>query len=197
MRTFTHRELQELAREQGIPEAALDVAAAIALAESAGGEARGHPTLDPRARKDSNGRWSIGLWQINSLTGAAPGTGRAGMINDELAVARNNARAMAAISHRGTNWRPWGAFKNGSFERFLTGPKPNGSAGDSILQRGDRGPKVCRLQARLRELGHAIDTVAGCPFGPQTERAVKAFQRRHGLKDDGVVDPLTQQALFS
>lgn len=65
-----------------------------------------------------------------------------------------------------------------------------------LLKRGGRGPEVCRVQARLRELGHAIDNVAGCPFGPQTEAAVKAFQRSRGLDDDGKVGRLTWGALF-
>jgi peptidoglycan hydrolase-like protein with peptidoglycan-binding domain len=32
-------------------------------------------------------------------------------------------------------------------------------------------------------------------FGPMTERAVKRFQRRHGLVADGIVGPLTRGAL--
>lgn len=126
MKVLTHKELEDLARSVGVPEDQLDIAAAIAQAESGGGESRGHPSLDPKARKDSNGRWSIGLWQINSLTGPAPGEGRDGFSNDQLASAQQNAEAMAKISGKGTNWKPWGAFKNGSFKKFLT----RGRSGD-------------------------------------------------------------------
>lgn len=66
-----------------------------------------------------------------------------------------------------------------------------------VLKRRSRGPDVCRVQARLRELGHAIDSLPSCPFGPQTEGAVKAFQRSRNLDDDGKVGPLTWAALFS
>jgi len=124
VKILTHAELMALARKHGVPEDALDIAAAIAMAESGGGEARGHATLDPKARKDSNGRWSIGLWQINSLNGPPPGEGRSDVTNDELATAAVNARMMVEISSQGTNWKPWGAFKNGSFRRFLTKEEP-------------------------------------------------------------------------
>jgi hypothetical protein len=65
-----------------------------------------------------------------------------------------------------------------------------------VLKRGLKGPDVCRVQARLRELRHAIDSVPGCPFGPQTEAAVKAFQKSRNLEDDGRVGKLTWLALF-
>lgn len=202
MRIFSHQELEALARDAGLPHESLDIAAAVAQAESAGGEARGHPTLDPSARKDSNGRWSIGLWQINSLKGPPPGTGRGELTNDQLAVASFNARAMAEISSRGTNWKPWGAFINGSFRKFLT--REAGAAGPqgavpfpgTILKKGSKGGEVCVVQERLRVLGHGIDRVAGCPFGPQTEAAVIAFQTQRGLSADGRVGVNTWTALF-
>ena len=37
------------------------------------------------------------------------------------------------------------------------------------LRRNAKGHAVCRIQSRLRQLGHAIAEVPGCPFGPQTE----------------------------
>lgn len=64
------------------------------------------------------------------------------------------------------------------------------------LKRGDKGPNVCRVQDRLRHLGHHIDQVAGCPFGPQTEGAVKAFQATHHLQASGRVGRDTWKALF-
>jgi lysozyme family protein len=64
------------------------------------------------------------------------------------------------------------------------------------LKRGDEGANVCRVQERLRRLGHHIDQVAGCPFGPQTEGAVKAFQKQHALQASGRVGRDTWRALF-
>ena len=56
------------------------------------------------------------------------------------------------------------------------------------VKRGDRGPAVQGIQARLQVPADGV-------FGPQTERAVKRFQRRHELVVDGVVGPQTRQAL--
>ena len=59
----------------------------------------------------------------------------------------------------------------------------------AVVKRGDRGAKVERIQ---RALG--LSPADGV-FGPATKRAVKRFQRRHGLVPDGVVGPATNAAL--
>lgn len=51
------------------------------------------------------------------------------------------------------------------------------------------------IQARLHLLGYPI-LVDGI-FGPQTGTWVGLFQSRHGLLPDGIVGPLTWQALFA
>ncbi len=65
-----------------------------------------------------------------------------------------------------------------------------------VFGRGVRGDAVCAIQTRLRSFGLSIDTVFGCPFGPQTENAVRAFQTEHGLGVDGKVGRSTWTALF-
>ena len=65
--------------------------------------------------------------------------------------------------------------------------------GATLLKRGDRGNAVWHLQSTLSRLGHrvAVDGV----FGPQTDAAVRTFQRRHGLAADGIVGPRTRAAI--
>lgn len=77
-------------------------------------------------------------------------------------------------------------------------PVPQGQYADVLLYRGARGPQVAELQRRLKYAyaeyaGHLdIDGV----YGPQTESAVREFQRRTpGLTVDGVVGPATAAAL--
>lgn len=65
--------------------------------------------------------------------------------------------------------------------------------GNGLLQRGRRGDDVVVLQKALRAQGHAVE-VDGV-FGPQTERAVRAFQQQAGLLVDGLVGPETVDAL--
>jgi N-acetyl-anhydromuramyl-L-alanine amidase AmpD len=68
-------------------------------------------------------------------------------------------------------------------------PVPVGEYADVLLFRGSQGPQVAQLQ---RQLGITADG----DFGPQTEAAVRAFQRRTpGLKVDGIVGPATAAAL--
>ncbi|MCZ0926448.1 N-acetylmuramidase family protein [Halomonas janggokensis] len=60
-----------------------------------------------------------------------------------------------------------------------------------ILRRGDSGKAVRKLQ---RSLGFTGDDVDG-DFGPATQKAVRAFQRKNGLVADGVAGPKTFEAL--
>lgn len=68
-----------------------------------------------------------------------------------------------------------------------------------ILKKGDQGPKVRELQRLLAERGYPVDIDGD--FGPQTYRAVRAFQAQnldqHGqpLVVDGKVGPLTWWSL--
>ncbi|MCC5811315.1 MAG: N-acetylmuramidase family protein [Ectothiorhodospiraceae bacterium] len=61
------------------------------------------------------------------------------------------------------------------------------------MRRGDSGPRVERLQKKLVRHGHDI-AVDGL-FGPQTERAVRAFQQSLNLVVDGIAGPRTLDAL--
>lgn len=59
-----------------------------------------------------------------------------------------------------------------------------------------RGRDVVALQRRLRALGF---TALGQPdglYGPATERAVRAFQRKRGLQVDGIAGPIVFSHLF-
>lgn len=62
------------------------------------------------------------------------------------------------------------------------------SASSLDLSRGSSGAAVSALQAKL---GVGVDG----QFGPSTERAVRRFQRAHGLPVTGLVGPLTRAAL--
>jgi peptidoglycan hydrolase-like protein with peptidoglycan-binding domain len=63
-----------------------------------------------------------------------------------------------------------------------------------VLQRGDRGSRVRRLQERLSDQGFYPGSIDGI-FGSQTERAVRQFQRSKGLYPSGVANSDTLTAL--
>ena len=66
--------------------------------------------------------------------------------------------------------RPWSAL-------LSRGSRP-------LLERGDAGANVLRLQRSLRSLGYTKVTLTST-FGPNTESAVKSAQRKRGLKQTG------------
>ncbi len=61
---------------------------------------------------------------------------------------------------------------------------------------GDTGTDVELIQERLKELKYFKKKCTG-NFGPETDKAVKAFQKRNKLEADGSVGELTREALFS
>jgi N-acetylmuramoyl-L-alanine amidase len=66
-----------------------------------------------------------------------------------------------------------------------------------LLRRGDSGPAVAEIRAKLEQFGllgpeHAKD--AG-HFDGEVEQAVRAFQQQRGLITDGIVGPATYRAL--
>ena len=59
---------------------------------------------------------------------------------------------------------------------------------------GDKGQDVTKIQQRLRQYGY-MDAPADGIFGQATYNAVIRFQKKNGLKADGVVGPATAAAL--
>ncbi|MFC4075694.1 spore cortex-lytic enzyme [Salinithrix halophila] len=64
-----------------------------------------------------------------------------------------------------------------------------------IYQKGDKGGYVWELQRRLQYIGYYAGKIDGT-FGKQTDRAVRDFQYRFGLKVDGKVGPRTKLKLW-
>ncbi len=66
--------------------------------------------------------------------------------------------------------------------------------GRAAVAWGDRGADVTKIQQRLRQYGY-MDAPADGIYGQATYEAVIWFQRKNGLKADGVVGPATAAAL--
>ena len=66
-----------------------------------------------------------------------------------------------------------------------------------MLRRGDKGEAVRAAQYLLNGRGASVGMWgADGDFGPMTESAVKAYQRRNGLEADGIIGPLTWRKLL-
>lgn len=104
-------------------------------------------------------------------------------------------RQKLATHLRSRDWRAFAAGYNGNGQAEVYGRKIeaayrsiSGNASPQVVQRGDEGAAVRRVQEAL---GVTVDG----GFGAETEAAVLAFQRAHGLKNDGIVGARTWQAL--
>lgn len=64
----------------------------------------------------------------------------------------------------------------------------------AVLKRGASGGEVKEVQRRLKQWGYYKGSVDGI-YGPQTIEAVKYFQRKNGLKADGITGKATYAAL--
>lgn len=64
---------------------------------------------------------------------------------------------------------------------------------DKLLKKGSRGLDVAAAQKALKQAG--VDVKVDGAFGPQTDRAVREFQQKKGLKVDGIIGKNTMAAL--
>lgn len=109
MATLSQSQLVALAISAGLSQTNAQLAAAVAMAESGGRTDAVNATAF---------EYSVGLWQINLY--AHPQYTTTGMEDPT-----QNAKAMAAISNRGTTWGAWGAYTNGSYRQFYTVVSPS------------------------------------------------------------------------
>ena len=94
-------------------------------------------------------------------------------------------------------WTKWGMLPD-SMITYDDGAKPVNPEpeGDRELRNGDVGADVKELQESLIKLGFDCGSWgADGEFGDCTELALEAFQRANGLKETGVYDAATREAL--
>lgn len=104
--------------------------------------------------------------------------------------------------NRWTHWAVAKCFENGYQppKEPVKEPEKQPEKGQTVsyktLRRGNYGELVKQLQTKLNALGYDLG-VCGIDgdFGQATEKAVKAFQKDHGLTADGVVGQKTWAAL--
>lgn len=85
---------------------------------------------------------------------------------------------------------------DGIVGRNTWGKLLNLNPSSEVLRRGNENSAVMFLQRLLLSYLYPITTLDG-DFGPETERAVRAFQSENGLLVDGIVGRNTWQALFN
>lgn len=90
--------------------------------------------------------------------------------------------------YNGRTWTKHGKLPNVQYDE--------GAVVRRTLKNGSKGDDVKELQKRLIELGYNVGEYgADGDFGPDTELAVTHFQNDHHLEVDGIVGPMTWEAL--
>jgi len=93
-------------------------------------------------------------------------------------------------------WTHWGELKGVDYNENI--PDTPAEPEDPILRRGNKGEDVKTLQKLLVEKGYSVGSCGiDGDFGQATQKAVKAFQKDHGLTADGVVGEKTWALLKS
>lgn len=111
--------LRDILRQAGFSGRNLDMAYAIAMAESSGNARAFNGNVN-------TGDESYGLFQINMLGGMGPERRKQYGLssNDDLYDAMKNAEIAYKMSKGGTDWSPWSTYKRGDYQKYL-------GAGDS------------------------------------------------------------------
>ena len=65
---------------------------------------------------------------------------------------------------------------------------------EALSKYGSRGSEVTQIQTNLKRWGYYNGNIDGI-YGTQTVNAVKYFQRKNGLTQDGIAGPATLKAM--
>lgn len=93
-------------------------------------------------------------------------------------------------------WYGQNEAKRTTFGGSTPAPVPKPSVNNNVLSIGDTSENVRKLQEQLVKLGYNVGSKGpDGDFGSKTYAAVIDFQRKHNLDDDGIVGPLTENAI--
>ncbi len=113
MPSLSKSEIAALAKQAGFSGENVNIAAAVALAES-GGNPRAHNAVPPDD--------SYGLWQINMLGSLGPDRRKRYNLssNEALYDPATNARVAYGI-FQGSGWKAWTTYTRGTYKKHMSG----------------------------------------------------------------------------
>lgn len=114
MANLSKDEIRKYASGAGFSGRDLDIAVAVALAESSG---------NPNSHNAKPPDDSYGLWQINMLGGLGPDRRAKFNLksNNDLFDPSTNARVAYGI-WRGSGWKAWTTYTRGTYKKYYDGP---------------------------------------------------------------------------
>ena len=117
--------------------------------------------------------------------------------NNEVIEAKGTINGVVKSNLTDKKWTFYGELKEVIYDGAAPAPVPDPTPGwRPTIRRGNKGADVIECQTMLTRLGYDIGKsgIDG-DFGRATEAGVKAFQSDHKLVVDGVVGPMTWDAL--
>ena len=141
------------------------------------------------------GDWAFRTYKTGSKKGRAYHIGYIIVKNGKLKVVHAKGRAHGVVEED-LNFNYWDTYGRPSFfaaEIDTPEEQAEHASFNRNLKRGMKGDDVRELQKLLNAAGD--DIKADGIFGTKTRAAVKAFQERKKLKQDGIAGPLTISAL--
>lgn len=117
--------------------------------------------------------------------------------DDTVIEAKGTVAGVVTSKLTDKKWTFYGELKNVAYDGVEPSPDPEPSPGwRPTIRRGNKGADVIECQTMLTRLGYDIGkTGIDGDFGRAAEAGVKAFQSDHKLVVDGVVGPMTWDAL--
>ena len=117
--------------------------------------------------------------------------------NNEVIEAKGTINGVIKSNLTDKKWTFYGELKNVSYDGSDPEPTPEPTPGwRPTIRRGNKGADVIECQTMLTRLGYDIGSCGiDGDFGRATEKAVSEFQSDHKLIVDGVVGPMTWDAL--
>ena len=117
--------------------------------------------------------------------------------NNEVIEAKGTINGVINSSLTDKKWTFYGELKEVSYDGADPVPTPEPTPGwRPTIRRGNKGADVVECQTMLTRLGYDIGSCGiDGDFGRGTEKAVREFQSDHKLVVDGVVGPMTWDAL--
>lgn len=147
-----------------------------------------------------------GAWTYTGTDSKKPHIGIVDPTGEWVIEAQGTKAGVVRTKLSNSKWKYWGLGKGMEYD-FIPGEttapvssskpemtKPVKTVKKQTLRRGSRGNDVKELQTILSKAGSslAIDGI----FGPGTQSAVRAFQKKHNLVVDGIVGPKTWAELL-
>ena len=123
--------------------------------------------------------------------------------NGKIIEAHGTQAGVVTANISESRWTWFGQLKNVEYSASEAPEQPSAPAGDKesattlpTLKRGSKGEYVTLLQTKLVNQGYSVGSYGiDGDFGSATEKAVKQFQRDHGLTADGIVGAKTWAAI--